>query len=291
MARLLLKVVLGLGLLAGVAVLLAAHQLYVFQLVSRGEDPAARHLFIPALVPQLEALLGTEAILDPRTLEVAWIAGGVAAGVGFLGLFVLGLQDSAQARRAARLVPPPTFDNRDPVSSHHFAPDGLKMWTTLCHILCVPCFLFALLLLIGIYPAVTHGQWLVLPILLGAVATFAFMGVALLRRAADPRPKHGVEQIDVMLGGLRWVRHDDPAVRTVAWAQVSSCSSYHNLAQPWKNQTVVTLRTGEQIWLWARCLTDYDGCVDLVERGRKEGRLSAPYAGTAGLAAAFRFNR
>jgi hypothetical protein len=54
---------------------------------------------------------------------------------------------------------------------------------------------------------------------------------------------------------------------------------------------VVTLRTGEQIRLWACCLTNYDTCVDLVERGRQGGALSAPYAGNAGLATAFRFNR
>jgi hypothetical protein len=290
MARLLLKVVLGLSLLAGLALLLAGHQLYLFQLVSRGESPGER-LLIGALVPRFEAMLGTEAMLAPQTLTGAWAIGGVAAGVGILGLFVIGLQDSARARRAARLVPPPVFDERDLVSSHHFVADGLRMWTNLCLLLTIPCFLILPFPLWGLYATATSGRWLEALLLLGAVATFVIMAVFLVRRARDPRPKHGVERIDIMLGGLRWVRHDDPTVRTVAWSQVSGCTSNHNLVQPWKNQTVVTLRTGEQIWLWACCLANYDNCLDLVERGRKGGGLSAPYSGNAGLAVAFRFNR
>jgi hypothetical protein len=285
-----LKGVLGVALVAGLAVLFVGHQLFLHQSVASGASPGER-LLIGALIPQVEAVIGADAVLAEQTVTAAWVIGGVAAGVGFLGLFVLGLQDSARARRAARLVPPPTFDDRDLVSAHHFVRDGLRMWTTLCLILCVPCVLFIAFLLFGLYVAIVHNQWVMVAVLVGAVGLFVLIGVYLVRRAADPRPKHGVERLDVMLGGLRWVRHDDPAVRSVAWSQVGGCQSYHNLTQAWKNQTVVTLRTGEQIWLWACCLTNYDACVDQVERGRKGGGLAAPYAGDAGVAVAFRFDR
>jgi hypothetical protein len=290
MGRFMLKSLLGLSLLAGLAVLFAGHQLYLWQLVSRGESQGERLLIGPVVV-QLESLLGKEATLDPQTVKTAWLAGGIPAGVGFLGLFVLGLRDSSRAKKAARQVAPPSFDDRDLVASYHFYADGLRYWTTLYRILAIPLLLFALLLLLGIYPAITHQQWVASLILLAAAGAFAFTGVAFLKKANNPLPRHGVERIDIMLGGLRWIRLDDPSVRTVAWSQIGDCQSHHNLTQQWKNQTVVTLRTGEKIWLWACCLTNYDDCVNRVEQGRKNGRLTTQYAGNAGLATAFRFNR
>jgi hypothetical protein len=293
MARLLLKGVLGLTLLAGLAVLFIGHQLFLLQRVASGES-AGERLLVGQLVPQYESALGTETVHDPKTLEIAWVSGGAAAGVGFLGLLVLGLQDSARGRRAARLVPPPVFSDRDRVSSHHFLPEGLRMWNALYRLVSVPCFLLAALLLLGTYPAITHEQWVTALVVFGAAVASGFMGALLWRGNKNSMRKRGVQRLDVMAGGLRWVRHDDPAERTVAWAQVQACTSHNSLQQPWKNTTVVTLRTGETICLWAACLSDYDACVDLVNRGRKEGRVAPQYTqpvGAAGLATAFRFNR
>jgi len=290
MTRLLSKILLGLILLAGLAVLLAGHQLFLLQRVASGSSPGER-LLIPALVPQFEAVLGTEAMLAERTMQTALGIGGVIFGVGALGLIVMGRQDSARARRAARLVSPPVFADRDRVSSHEFVPDGLRMWTALYRMVSIPCFLLGGFLLLGIYAAVTHGQWVTSAVLVLVTIGSFVAGALCWRGNANNVRKRGVERIDVMLGGLRWVRFDDPTVRAAAWSQIGGCQSFHNLSQPWKNISVVTLRTGEKIWLWASCLIDYDGLVDRIERGRQGGGLPAPYAGNAGIGVAFRFNR
>jgi hypothetical protein len=222
------------------------------------------------------------------------VAGGILAGVGFLGLLVIGLQDALRARKAARLVPPPTFDERDKVSSHYFVPEGLEGRANMIRYFSIVAFLPVLVAPIGIYAAVIHGQWLVVLALLGAAAVFGAMGVFLWRGDKNRFRKNGVEQFDIMIGGLRWVRHGDPTVRTVAWSQIYDCNSvghYSGGGHPWNHYTTVTLRTGEKIQLPKCCLSDYENCVRLVERGRKEGRLAPQYSGDAGLAMAFRRSR
>jgi hypothetical protein len=292
MARLVLKGVLAVSLLAGVVVLLAGHQLNLLQSMVRGESLRAP-LLVPALVLRFESVLGSEAMLAPPTLNVTWVTGGILAGVGFLGLLVVGLQDSSQARMAARLVPPPTFDARDRVSLHHFVPEGLESRTRLIRFFGFPALLATPFGLLGVYAAVIHGQWVTALVVLGAMAAKAAMGVFLWRGDKDRYLKKGVERIDIMTGWLRWVRHGNPTVRIVAWSQIAGCRSYHNYqsSRSWQNQTVVTLRTGEKFCLWACCVSDYDACVDLVNRGRKEGRLPLKSTGVAGLATAFLLNR
>src|SRR5262249_28670467 len=153
-----LKGVLAVCLLAGVAVLLAGHQLYLLQSVAPGESP--RQLYqIAELVPHFESVLGKEAMLDPQTLTVAWVAGGTLVGVGFLGLVVMALQDSSRARKAARLAPPPIFDDRDCVSSHHFVEEGMEGRARMIRFFSIPVFLLVPFGPLGVYAAVTHGQW------------------------------------------------------------------------------------------------------------------------------------
>jgi hypothetical protein len=286
--RLLIKLVLGLVLLAGLTVLFVGHQLFLHQRVASGSSPGERLLIAP-LVPKFESTLGTEAMLAEQTVRTALTAGGVTFGLGALGLFVMGLQDSARARRAARLVAPPVFDDRDLVSSFHFVPDGVRMWAALYRLVSIPCFLLGGFLILGIYAAVTHEQWGTSAILVLVTVGAFVIGALLWRGNAGSIHKHGVERLDVMRGGLRWVRFDDPTVRAAAWSQVGGCQSHHSLSQPWKNTSVLTLRTGETIKLWACCLTNYDACLELVERGRQGGGLSAPHAGNAGIGVAFRF--
>ncbi len=297
MARFMLKGVLVLSLLAGVVVLFAGHQLYLLQKVARGELPGHRML-IPQLVPRFEAVLGTEVMLDPQTLNVAWVAGGILAGVGFLGRLVTGVQDTARARKAALLVPPPSFDDRDQVSSHHFVAEGLatrgRMQGFLMRLISIPVFLLAALTMCGLFATAAKGRWLDALVLLGVSVGCGAVGV-LMRRAdslfLNRFLKRGVERIDVMTGGLRWVRHGDPTERTVAWSQIYECRPYDNAGHVWNHYTVVALRTGEEIWLPKCCLSDYDECVRLVERGLKEGALAAKRSGGTNLAAAFSWNR
>jgi hypothetical protein len=273
-----------------VAVLLAGHQLFLLQSVIRGESPGER-LLIPSLVPRFESVLGKDAMLDPQTRDAALVAGGIVAGVGFLGLVVMGLQDSARARKAARLVVPPTFDDRDTVSSHHFVAEGLEGRARMIRFWSILAFLPIPFAPVGIYAAVIHGQWLTALVLLGATAAFVTLGVFLWRGDKDRYLKNGVERIDVMTGGLRWVRHGDPTVRAVAWSQISGCQSFDDSGHPWNHFTMVTLRTGEKIRLPKCCLTDYTTCVDLVKQGRKEGGLRPGHRGVAGLATAFLLSR
>jgi hypothetical protein len=293
MSRTMLKVLLAVSLVAGSAVLLVGHQLYMVQKVTRGES-SREPLIVPALVPRFEAVLGKETMLAPQTLTLAWALGGILAGVGFLGLLVIAWQDSSRARKAARLIPEPTFDERDRVSSHHFVEEGLEGRARMIRVFSFVAFLPVLFAPIGIAAAVTHRQWITALIVFAAAAAFGAMGVYLWRGDKGRFRKNGVERIDIMTGGLRWVRHGDPAVRSVAWSQIAGSQTYGPYSgggHPWNHCTTLTLRTGEKICLPKCCLTDYDACVDLVERGRKDGNLSAKYSGDAGLAMALRRSR
>src|SRR5262245_50155961 len=224
MARLIQKGVLGVSLAGGVAILLAGHQLYMIQSVVRGDS---RHepLIVPALVPRFESMLGKETMLAPRTVNVSWVAGGILAGVGFLGLLVIGLQESSQARKAARLVPPPKFDERDKVSSHDFMPEGLEGRARMIRFFAFVAFLPVLFAPILIRSAVIRGQPVIALVVSGVAVGFAALGVFVWRGDKNRFRKYGVERIDVMIGGLRWVRHDDSTERTGAWWQIAGWES------------------------------------------------------------------
>lgn len=288
MARLMWKGVLAISLVVGMVSLLTGHQLYLMQRLALGESHEER-LLVVQLVPSFEKVLGRDAMFAPQTLTVAWVTGGILTGVGFLGLLILGLQDSSRARTAARQVAPPRFDERDKVSSHSFVPQGLETRAALLRFFSIPCFLIVPILLTGVYATANKGQWMQSLAMLGGAAVMIAIGVFLLRGDKGRFLKNGIAQIDIMTGGLRWVRHGDPTVRTAAWSQVANCHEHVNLANRWKNETVVTLRTGEKIWLWACCMSDYEECVRLVERGQKQGAVK--HSGVGGLAAAFQFKR
>jgi hypothetical protein len=90
-----------------------------------------------------------------------------------------------------------------------------------------------------------------------------------------------VQQIDVMTGGLRWVRHNNPAVRTVAWSEIARCTLQHESPYPWRHTLTLVLRTGEQLWLSAFNLSDYHDFAGLVERGHAKKGLPATNLGAA----------
>lgn len=272
MTRLVLKVVLTISLLMGLAVLLVGFQLYLVQEVASGQSRNERFL-IPAVVPWLESTLGREAMRDPQTVNTAWIAGGILAGIGFLGLLGLGLQDSARERQAALLVTPPTFDDSEMVSSHEFVPEGLEGRASMIRFFSYPILLMAALGPVGIYATVTHGHWEVALLLLGATLVCVAFGVFLYKGDQNRFLKSGVERIDIMTGGLRWFRHNDPTERTVAWSEVYACESYDHQGHPWNHFSMVVLRTGEKIRLAKCCLSDYATCVDLVKQGLADGSL------------------
>src|SRR5262245_8544389 len=267
MGRRIAKGLLGFGLAVGGAILFAAYQIYLVQTGALDKPPGTTHLVHP-LAHWAISHVGLEVLLAQSTLNAALAIGGALTAVGFVGLLTIGLQDSTRARKAARLVTPPTFDERDLVSSHHFVEEGIEGRARMIRFMSFLPFLATPFTLLGVFAAVKHGQWLTSLIPLSATVVFVAMGVFLWRGDKNRFLKNGLERVDVMRGGLRWIRHVDPTVRTVAWSQIAECQSYDNAGHIWNHFAIVTLRTGDKIRLPKCCLTDYDALVARVNQGK-----------------------
>jgi hypothetical protein len=293
MGRRILKVLLGFGLAAGGAILFMAYQIYLIQSGALDKPPGTTHLIHP-LAHWGISQVGLEALGAASTLNAALAIGGALTAMSFVGLLIVGLQDSTRARKAALLVTPPTFDECDLVSSHHFVEEGIEGRARMIRFFSILPFLATPFALLGVFAAVKHGQWLTSLIPLGATVVFVAMGVLLWRGDKNRFLKNGLERIDVMRGGLRWIRLGDPTVRTVAWSQISGSQTYDQYTQgghPWNHYTIVTLRTGETIRLPKCCLTDYDALVDRVNQGKSGKTLASTRLEAAFLTPQVRLNR